>query len=83
MPIPPPQQARRGRPRPAETIERDETVFALLADGPRTRNQLAETLGLERSVVYLSLDRLHRAGRIAQCAHRGGIAWVQAGADCQ
>jgi hypothetical protein len=54
----------RGRPRPAETIRRDETILQLLRDNPdgRMRNDLAEMMNLNKSKTYLSLDRLRRQG---------------------
>lgn len=74
---------RRGRPRPTTTIERDEHIHALLADKPRTRNQLAHETGLTPSLVYLALDRLRTAGRIRQCIHNGNIIWaINDGTPC-
>lgn len=54
----------RGRPRPSETIRRDETILQLLKDNPSGlhRNDLAEMMGLNKSKTYLSLDRLRRQG---------------------
>lgn len=60
----PPPPSRRGRPRSPETIERDERVLALLSDGPRTRESLVENLALRPQLVYLSLWRLRRQGRV-------------------
>lgn len=55
----------RGRPRPESTIERDEAVFlALHNNGPTSRAQLTEWFGVNQNIVYLSLNRLRRAGRI-------------------
>lgn len=56
----------RGRPRPAETIRRDETVLALLKDHPDglRRNDLAELMDLEPIKTWLSLDRLRKRGLI-------------------
>lgn len=67
--------ARRGRPRPAETIERDETIHQLLTDGARSRGQIAEATGLTTDLVALALGRLRRAGRIQQCLQGGVIVW--------
>lgn len=73
----------RGRPRSPDTIARDEHIYGLLADGPRSRNQLAEQTGLEKSIVYLALDRLRQADRIRQCVRAGTIVWGHAdGAPC-
>ncbi|QDN64387.1 helix-turn-helix domain-containing protein [Streptomyces sp. S1D4-14] len=54
----------RGRPRPAETRRRDETILALLRDNPGglMRNDIAEMMGLNKSKTYLSLDRLRKQG---------------------
>lgn len=62
------EKPRRGRPRPPENIERDEQVYSLLKrQGPLTRNEVAERLGLTVSLTYLALDRLRRDGRIRRC----------------
>jgi len=59
----------RGRPRPQETIERDQRILAYLKEnGPRTRNDLADALGEERSKTWLSLDRLRRENKVRLCA---------------
>lgn len=64
----------RGRPRPNETIERDEKVLAALvaagADG-LTRPKLAAATELPGNQVYLSLYRLKRDGK----AGRDGGVW--------
>ncbi len=57
----------RGRPRPAEAIERDTSVLSLLKTGPLTRNQLCKATGLHTSIVYLSLSRLRRQGLVKLC----------------
>ncbi len=61
-----PESRPRGRPRPAETIERDEKVLALLRRNPDglTRNAIAEALDVNTSVTWLALDRLRRAGAV-------------------
>jgi hypothetical protein len=66
---------RPGRPRPAETIERDEHIYALLTQGARSRGQLAHEAGLTTDLVALALKRLHRCGRIRQCLQDGVIVW--------
>ncbi len=59
---------RRGRPRPAEAIERDERIRGLLDDqGPQTRNQIAEKLTITHSLTYLALDRLRKQGVVKRC----------------
>lgn len=58
---------RRGRPRDPGVIERDERVLgALSASEAKTKAQVATELGLEPSVVYLSLWRLHKAGLVSR-----------------
>lgn len=54
----------RGRPRPAETVERDDKILAMLRACPDglLRNEIAEEMGLNKSKTYLSLDRLRRRG---------------------
>lgn len=65
---------RRGRPRDPGVIERDERVLgALSTEEAKTKSQLAEELSLTPSVVYLSLWRLHKAGRVS----REQRAWRQ------
>jgi transposase len=64
MTVTAPQRPQRGRPRPAETIARDEQILAMLRENPDglARNDIAEAMGLNKSVTYLSLDRLRRQG---------------------
>jgi hypothetical protein len=66
----------RGRPRPAETIERDQKILALLKDHPDglPRNGIAEAMGLNKSVTYLSLDRLRRQGKAQKISPEGSQA---------
>lgn len=68
--------AQRGRPRPAETIRRDETVLSLLRDNPDglRRNDVAEMMGLNKSRTYLSLDRLRRLGLAEKVSPEGSNA---------
>lgn len=74
---------RRGRPRPPAVIARDEEIHQLLTAGPRSRNQIAEETGLEKSIAYLALDRLRRAGRIRQCLQDSVIVWtINDGTPC-
>jgi hypothetical protein len=56
--------ARRGRPRAQETINRDDVVLKALGDGPQTKEQLVQKLGLKDTHVYLSLWRLRRDGKV-------------------
>lgn len=74
---------RRGRPRPADVVARDERIYRLLTTGPRSRNRLADETGLRPSLVYLALDRLRTNGRIRQCIRDGSIVWAIAdGTPC-
>lgn len=75
--------ARRGRPRPVETIERDERIYKLIADGTGSRSALARATGLDRPTVALCVQRLKKAGRIRTCADGGAIVWsVADGTPC-
>lgn len=60
----------RGRPRPSETMKRDEQIMELLRTGPRTRNQICKETGLTTSIVYLSLDRLRKRDQVRLCQGR-------------
>jgi site-specific DNA-cytosine methylase len=66
---------RRGRPRPSETIDRDQKVFDVLATSGLTRETISTTLGLESNLVYLSLWRLKRDGRVERVRHDGANVW--------
>jgi predicted ArsR family transcriptional regulator len=58
----------RGRPRPEATILRDERILSYLrTEGDKTRNQIADELGLDKTLTYLALDRLRNAG----------LAWIK------
>lgn len=76
---------RRGRPRPQETIDRDEKILAELAEGQATRNALAKRLELDNTATYLALDRLRKQGRVRKCAGDGPhTIWALAdGQPCQ
>lgn len=55
----------RGRPRPGFTITRDEEIFAALAEsGPLNRVSMSGRFGVNVNIVYLSLTRLRKAGRV-------------------
>lgn len=73
-PTQPAEEARRGRPRPEATIQRDQRVLAAL-DTPKTRVQLVEELELNGKQVYLSLYRLHVAGQITRAREGGNHVW--------
>lgn len=66
--------ARRGRPRPDNTVQRDEQVFEQLGE-PRTRGQLVELTQLDARAVYLSLHRLRTAGRIQRTRDGANHVW--------
>jgi Mn-dependent DtxR family transcriptional regulator len=56
---------RRGRPRPQETIQRDERLLQVLREVPdMTKYELAEALKVSPSVVYLALRRLQAEGLV-------------------
>ncbi len=60
-------QRKRGRPRPVAAIRRDADIFRRLEAQPMTRNELVNQTGLSNSIVYLSLDRLRKQGRVKLC----------------
>jgi hypothetical protein len=67
------QKPPRGRPRPAENIARDDMIYKMLnRSGPKTRNDLAEELGLSVSLTYLALSRLRGQGRVKRCLQDDG-----------
>lgn len=75
----------RGRPRPDETMDRDDTIEKLLQTrGAMTRNEIADELELTTTLTYLSLDRLRRQGRAKKCAGTGSnTLWTsEATAPC-
>ena len=76
MTVTAPQRPPRGRPRPAETIERDNKILALLKANPEgmARNEIAKEMGLNKSVTYLSLDRLRRQGLAEKISPEGSQA---------
>lgn len=75
------KHAHRGRPRPEETIQRDERVVRILSRGPMSRNRLWQALKEEEpsvtsSQVWLSLDRLRNLGRVRLCQGIGERVWT-------
>lgn len=71
--------APKGRPRPNDTIERDELVFNTLVE-PMSRETLALKLTeagtpMEPKLIYLSLYRLRRDGRIEGKRADGAHKW--------
>lgn len=78
----PAPDGRKGRPRPAETVERDQKVFDALAEGGLTREAIATRTDLEAKSVYLSLWRLKRDSRVEPIRHEGAQKWQRvAGAE--
>lgn len=60
-----PEKKGRGRPRPVDTVERDERVYeALSGEQPRGRQELADEFGTSLNIIYMSLTRLRKQGRV-------------------
>jgi uncharacterized membrane protein len=85
MTVTAPQRPQRGRPRPAETIERDRKILELLRDHPDglARNDIAEMMNLDRIKTWLALDRLRKEGLADKTNPEGSRAdkdtlWVAA-----
>lgn len=73
----------RGRPRPAETIERDDRILALLANRPMSRGQIAQEIGITTDQVRMAMRRLREASRVRQCLRDGVVVWsVADGTPC-
>lgn len=69
----------RGRPRPDFTKERDEQVFyALHVNGPTGRKQLAEMFNVNVNIIYMSLVRLRRVGRVEKIRDGKRHLWAVA-----
>lgn len=66
--------ARRGRPRPEETKQRDEQVLSALTE-PLTRASLATKIDMAPNDVYLSLWRLRRDGKVQRTRDGGSHLW--------
>jgi len=66
---------RRGRPRPQETIQRDEQVLQALGAEGKTREDLVTTTGLTANQVYLSLWRLRKNGQAERSRDNGKHVW--------
>lgn len=65
--------------RPEHVRARDEQVLTYLQDhGMASRNDIADSLGLSRSLTYLSLYRLREAGKVKQCVSATGkdLLWT-------
>lgn len=67
---------KRGRPRPQSTIDRDAEVLAALEDGPRSRSDLATSVGVNVNVMYLTLRRLRDAGQVGTYRHGKQHLWM-------
>lgn len=76
-------EARRGRPRPQDTIARDDQVLAAVPeDGTGvTRTQLAAATQLAPNAIYLSLYRLQRDKRIERARENGAHVWKRVSTD--
>lgn len=71
--------ARKGRPRSPETIARDGAIMSLLAGGPRSRNAIAEALGISKSLTSIAINRLKDAGLVRRCVSDDGAnVWTSA-----
>lgn len=74
---------RRGRPRPAATIERDKQVLQYISADGKTREEIVAALAaastpLEPNQVYLSLYRLRKDGLVARVRDGSAHRWVTA-----
>lgn len=72
--------ARRGRPRPQETIKRDADLVRALKEAPEsmTKYELAEALRVSPSVVYLALRRLKAEGLVRHVSLGKRHSWESA-----
>lgn len=69
--------ARKGRPRPNETRQRDREVFDTLVE-PLSRETLHERLPhMESNLIYLSLYRLRKDGHIVKDRANGAYVWTR------
>lgn len=57
------QPTRRGRPRPQNVIARDQQIYNLLRERPRSKVELVESTHLTPEQVYLVLRRLYLDGK--------------------
>ena len=71
---------RRGRPRPDETINRDELVLTRLREAgvAMTRDEVAQAAELTPAKAYLSLWRLRRDGHVQRVHQDGKHRWIVA-----
>jgi DNA-binding IclR family transcriptional regulator len=72
----------RGRPRPQETIARDDQVLSQLSSGPKTTKQLADALGISPGKAYLCIYRLKQTGQVEKTQTEGARepSWQATGA---
>lgn len=68
---------RQGRPRPNETLDRDQRVLEWLQkqDSGKTREEIATGTELGANLVYLSLYRLRRDGKAVRAHESGAHRW--------
>lgn len=72
----PAEGVRKGRPRPDDTIQRDQQIFDTLVE-PMSRKTIAEKLEMDPKLVYLSLWRLRRDGRVTRESRDGTHVWTR------
>lgn len=66
------EKPKRGAPPDPAVVARDAAVLAeLRRSGPKTRNELAELMDLDKRITWLALDRLKRRGLVRKCAGEG------------
>lgn len=70
------EDRKRGRPRPAETVALDEAVWAALVQ-QASRDDLAAHFRVTPHQMYLSLRRLHKAGRVETVRRGNRHFWTQ------
>lgn len=64
---------KRGRPRPQDTMDRDEKIYQLLAQsGPLSKEEVATRLGFANNLVYMSLYRLQRDNYVRRVTAANG-----------
>jgi hypothetical protein len=74
--VAPDEGSRRGRPRPDETLKRDERVLAAIGESGSTRDEIATALGdIPPQLVYLSLHRLRAASKVERARDGGKHTW--------
>lgn len=71
---------RRGRPRPQETIQRDDQLVQVLQKSGEsmTKYELAKVLRVSPSIVYLALRRLKADGRVRHVSIGKRHSWKSA-----